>query len=92
MNIILDTETTGVKSHDQVIELAIIDADSADPLFNRRMRPTVKIHEDAFRVHGIHENFLVGCAQWPAYHDQILEILREVRLNLNIDTHTGLSV
>lgn len=75
MKIILDTETTGTGPVDQVIELAIINADTAGVLFDRRMKPTVPIDPEAAGVHGIHENFLVGCSSWADYHSRILGIL-----------------
>nr|WP_319491013.1 hypothetical protein [uncultured Desulfobacter sp.] len=41
MKLILSTENTGTESQDQVIELAIIDADTAQTLFNQRFKPSV---------------------------------------------------
>lgn len=48
----LDTETTGLGSRDQVIELAIIDHDGK-VLINDLMRPTCPITPDAAETHGI---------------------------------------
>jgi DNA polymerase III subunit epsilon len=52
--VILDTETTGLKRNDVVLEIAIIDLDGNE-LFNSKIRPTKrkKISEDAIAIHGI---------------------------------------
>ncbi len=48
----LDTETTGLHSRDEVIELSVIDLDG-NPLLNTLVCPTVPIHPDAQAVHHI---------------------------------------
>jgi DNA polymerase-3 subunit epsilon len=50
--VVLDTETTGLGDHDQLIELAIID-DKGNTLHDARYRPTVDISTGAANVHGI---------------------------------------
>lgn len=47
MDIILDAETTGLKDHDQIIEISIINADTGAVLLDQRIKPTVNIHPDA---------------------------------------------
>lgn len=74
--VVLDTETTGLESADQIIELAIINM-AGETLFNQRFKPTVKIHPQAEAVHGISENELANCPSWPAYQKQITEILAD---------------
>ncbi len=75
MNIILDTETTGTGHADQVIELAIINAETAEIYFNHRFKPTVPMHPDAAKVHGIPVAHLDGCRRWRQYHQKIVDIL-----------------
>lgn len=75
MKVILDTETTGTGSTDEVIELAIIDTDTAETLFHGRFRPTVRIDPGAQRVHGIGIDDLIDAPTWPDHHDSIVSIL-----------------
>lgn len=90
MDIIIDAETTGTKQKDQVIELAIINAETAETIFNRRMKPTVEINPEAAAVHGIHEKYLSGCSTWMDYHAHIMGIIRHAKLviayNSSFDT------
>ena len=76
MKLILSTENTGTESQDQVIELAIIDADTAQTLFNQRFKPSVFIKEQAVAVHGITLGALAHIKTWADYHEHILEIIK----------------
>ena len=76
MKLILSTENTGTESQDQVIELAIIDADTAQTLFNQRFKPSVFIKDQAGAVHGITLGALANLRTWADYHDHILEIIK----------------
>jgi len=48
----LDTETTGLNSHAQICEIAIVDADG-QLVFHSLIKPTTLIPDDATRLHGI---------------------------------------
>jgi len=72
--VVLDTETTGLESLDQVIELAIISM-NGDILFNQRFRPSVDIDPHAQEVHGISSADLASCPSWPEFQPQIERIL-----------------
>lgn len=71
---ILDTETTGLENRDQVIEIAALGLEG-EMLFNQRVRPTVPIHEDAFKVHNISYRLLANerpfSDYWPALQKAI---------------------
>ena len=60
----IDTETTGIDSGDEVIELAVIDS-SGKVLLETRLRPTVAIHPEAQAVHRISADELVDALTWP---------------------------
>ncbi len=60
----LDTETTGLESLDQVIEVAVLDAGGA-VLLETLVRPTVPVHPGAAAVHGISDEQLAGAPPWP---------------------------
>ena len=50
--IYLDTETTGLKDYDQIVEICLLDHDGSIA-FESLVRPTVKIQPDAMRLHHI---------------------------------------
>lgn len=70
----LDTETTGLDSADQVIELAVIDEDG-NTLFDSRFKPTVEINPVAQEVHGIDANSLATCPTWRDQEGLVKEVL-----------------
>lgn len=51
--VILDTETTGLGSDAQTVEISVINASNGAILFNSLVKPTIAIPEDAFNIHGI---------------------------------------
>lgn len=55
--VILDTETTGLKGHDQVLQIGIINKEG-QVLLDSLIRPTVPISSGAARVHGITEEMV----------------------------------
>ena len=50
--LVLDTETTGLDNHDEVISVAVVSA-GGEVLFHSLVRPTVRIHPRASAVNGI---------------------------------------
>lgn len=78
--IFLDTETTGLspESGDRVIEIGCVE------MVNRRLsgrdlhfyvNPERPNSEDAFKVHGLHDNFLADKPLFGAIADELLEYL-----------------
>ena len=55
--VILDTETTGIQSTDEVIELGIVASDGT-VLFDELFRPTVRMSDEAAKVTGISQEML----------------------------------
>jgi DNA polymerase-3 subunit epsilon len=72
--VLLDTETTGLKSHDQVVEIAIIGT-SCEVLYHGLIKPSCPIGEGAAAVHRITEEIV---AQAPSFAEQWLEIERAI--------------
>lgn len=62
--IFLDTETTGLSSTAQALEIALVNARS-EIIFETRLKPTVSIDSAAFAIHGISENELSDAPSWP---------------------------
>ncbi len=70
----LDSETTGLKTPVQFVEVAIVDAGSKT-LFEGTVRPTCRIEPGATRVHGHTARSLAGSPSfWEVYPD-LLEAL-----------------
>ena len=77
--IIIDTETTGTGPHAEVLEIAIIDADTDEVLYDAPVLPKGSISRAASNVHGLTRAELkrLGAQPWPRHHDKIARILRE---------------
>ena len=71
--ICLDTETTGLGSDAQIIEIAITDLNK-NILFNQRIKQTTDIEHGALSVHGITPESLMNCPSWPDIADEINRI------------------
>ncbi|WKJ91328.1 3'-5' exonuclease [Methylomonas montana] len=72
--IILDTETTGLGHHDQIIECAII-TDQGEILHNARYRPSVTVSNGAYQVHGISNHDLQNAPTFDRDAEKIRDIL-----------------
>jgi len=59
----LDTETTGLSSLDEVIEIAIIDHDG-QTLLQTLVKPRRPIPPDAIRIHGINDSAVANAPIW----------------------------
>lgn len=74
-SVIVDTETTGFSSTDEVIEIAAIDTSGAH-LFFSRVKPKNPIPEEAQRYHKITNTDVAFCPTWPDLHERIEALLR----------------
>lgn len=72
--VILDTETTGLSSNDEVIEIAIIDANEA-VLFHGLYKPTVAVSAGALAVHGYTDEFLADKPSISTDYDRLKALL-----------------
>lgn len=73
---ILDTETTGVRTNDEIIELAVIDLDGK-PLFQSRFLPIKRksIPTEASSIHGIRYSALKACPKFYEASEQLCTVL-----------------
>lgn len=74
--VFLDTETTGTEAMDEVVEIAILDADG-QVLFESLVKPNRQVSPGAARVHGITEIKLVNAPSWKTVWPQAKEVLRD---------------
>ena len=77
----LDTETTGLGTYDQVIEIGLVD-DQGQILFDQLVRTHKKIDPAAGRVHGITENMLEGAPTWASVWPQVEVVLMVRRIGV----------
>lgn len=74
--ITVDTETTGIGSDDQIIQLSIVNLNN-EILFNEYFKPSVAISQEATNVHGITMEQLLDKPSFSVFSDQILKLLRD---------------
>lgn len=72
---ILDTETTGVESYDEVIEIAVIDATGATR-YHSLVKPKGRVSAGARRVHGITAGMLKDAPEWPQVYEDLMPLLK----------------
>jgi len=60
----LDTETTGLEAHDQVVDVALLDAEGR-VLFESLSQPTVPFHPEVPPKTGLSDARVAGAPTWP---------------------------
>lgn len=87
--VILDTETTGLNSTAEIIEIAVINT-QGDPLLDTLVKPKGKIPIDAYEIHGIGSATVKNASTWPDIDQQVSDIIknasRVVIYNAGYDT------
>ncbi|ECC3917813.1 3'-5' exonuclease [Salmonella enterica subsp. diarizonae] len=68
--VFLDTETTGLDTGAQALEIGLVNA-CGDLIYETRLKPTVSIDPAAAAVHGISEAMLVDAPAWPDIAQQL---------------------
>lgn len=76
---ILDTETTGLDSEAEIVEISIIDQDGA-VIFNSLVRPKFPIPTDATKIHGITNDMVLCAPTWNEIHDEVCRIVASKKL------------
>ncbi|MGY3854426.1 3'-5' exonuclease [Aeromonas aquatilis] len=76
---ILDTETTGLDSEAEIVEISIIDQDGS-VIFNSLVRPEFPIPEEATKIHGITNDMVLCAPMWNEIHDEICRIVASKKL------------
>jgi len=77
--IYLDTETTGLKDTDQIVEICLLDHDGSIA-FQSLVKPSVKIPPDATRVHHITDAMVSAAPTWPELWPQLEPLLSTRRI------------
>ncbi len=85
IEVILDTETTGLKVSDghRIVEIGCIEINNLIPTKNKfhyYLNPERKVSEDAFKVHGYTDEFLSKQKKFSEIVDQFLKFIHGKRL------------
>ena len=72
--VFLDTETTGFRKNDEIVEVCLIDHDG-QTLFDGLIKPTRKIPRDAERIHGISNAMVADAPSWTETWPTLKELL-----------------
>jgi DNA polymerase III subunit epsilon len=70
----LDTETTGLGSDAEIVEVAIIDS-KGNSVYESLVKPSRKIPRDAVQIHGITDQMVQDAPKWSEIWFQINDIL-----------------
>ncbi len=73
--VFLDTETTGLNSIDEIVEICIVDHDGC-PLVNTLVQPSRPIPFDVIHIHGITNAMVKEAPTWPEVWDVVNTILQ----------------
>ena len=85
LEIVLDTETTGISVKDghRIVEIGCIELDNLVPTkntFHYYLNPERKVSDEAFKVHGYNNEFLSKQKKFYEIADEFLEFIKNKRL------------
>lgn len=90
--IVIDTETTGIRPCDDVLQVSIIDFDGKI-LFNEYMKPICVIEwPEAERVNGISPDMVKDCKTILYYKEEIQKIIDDAELIIGYNTGFDLNI
>ena len=85
IEIVLDTETTGlsVKDGHRIVEIGCVELDDLIPtkkIFHFYLNPERKVSEEAFKVHGYSDEFLSGKKKFSEIADDFLKFIKDKKI------------
>ena len=85
IEIVLDTETTGlsVKDGHRIVEIGCVELDDLIPtkkIFHFYLNPERKVSEEAFKVHGYSDEFLSDKIKFSEIADDFLEFIKDKKI------------
>ena len=85
IEIVLDTETTGlsVKDGHRIVEIGCVELDDLIPtkkIFHFYLNPERKVSEEAFKVHGYSDEFLSGEKKFSEIADDFLKFIKDKKI------------
>jgi len=85
IEIVLDTETTGLSAKDghRIVEIGCVELDNLIPtkkIFHFYLNPERKVSEEAFKVHGYSNEFLSDKKKFSEIADCFLEFIKDKKI------------
>ena len=85
LEVILDTETTGLstKEKHRIVEIGCIELDNQIPtnkIFHKYINPQRSVSEDAYKVHGYSDEFLSDKKRFIQIADDFLDFIEGKKL------------
>ena len=85
LEVILDTETTGLSATEKhrIVEIGCIELDNQIPtnkIFHKYINPQRSVSEDAFKVHGYSDEFLSDKKTFPEISEDFLNFIKNKKL------------
>lgn len=72
----LDTETTGLDSQAEIVEIAVINGAGVTVL-DRLVRPSRRIPPEVTAIHGINDDMVAGAPTWPVIFAEFARLLQQ---------------
>lgn len=82
--VIVDTETTGLGSDAQIIEIAVIDL-KGNVLINTLIKPTIAIPAEATAIHGITDEMVADAPSWRDVLPEVIESIGDCWIAYNAE-------
>ena len=85
LEVILDTETTGLSNTERhrIVEIGCIELKNqirTNNIFHEYINPQRKVSEEAYKVHGYSDEFLMNKKKFPEIAKNFLEFIKEKKL------------
>ena len=85
LEVILDTETTGlsIKDKHRIVEIGCIELENQIPtkkIFHEYLNPQRKVSEDAFKVHGYSDKFLSDKKTFVDLADSFINFIKDKKI------------
>ena len=77
--LVLDTETTGLDDHDEIVEICVMDA-NGNVRLNTLVKPTRPIPAETSNIHGITNDMVANAPSWGSVNETLAALIlnREV--------------
>lgn len=73
--VVLDTETTGLRGIDEIVEISMIDA-AGNVVLDTLVKPRNPIPVEAAKIHGITDDMVATAPTWSELHDRVIQALK----------------
>lgn len=84
---VLDTETTGLGKHDEIVQIGIVDQNGKTAM-DELIKPTISIPPGASRVHGIYDRHVENAPYFKDIYAELSELLKNqtvIAYNMTFD-------